>query len=156
MVEGQQEVVISFDERLQAAMKVVREQPAVCRSDSLLNLAEPARKERQRQRVKGRDGHDLRIGPHGGLQLRAAGVQHADGFLCRLVETSAFRGERCRVCAAIDERDAEPQLECLDPAAEGGLRHVPVPGRSREGAGSCKAHEVLEPFQFHLSAVQEA
>jgi hypothetical protein len=66
-----------------------------------------------------------------------------------LAEALALRRQPRRIDAAVDQVKAEPGLQRLDAAAEGGLRRIPLFGGAREIAGFGHRQEILQPAQLH-------
>ncbi len=109
---------------------------------------QPARKEGDVSVCSAAKRHEA--GSCGRRSTCRARVEGADRFLCDGQEIAPRGREFGRHGRAADERRAQPALQLLDPAAEGGLRHVAQLGRAREAGRVGKRHEILQPLDLHI------
>ncbi|GKT00187.1 hypothetical protein AVKW3434_12380 [Acidovorax sp. SUPP3434] len=113
-----------------------------------LQLAQPARKEGEREHVRGREAQAGGRRVVRGARLDAGGLQVGQQGFHQGQKALPRRREGGRVRAAVEQLHAHPFLQRADVAAERGLGDGPGLGGAREIAALGQGQEVFQPFEI--------
>jgi hypothetical protein len=153
MVVAKQEMHLSAQNDLLAALHAVRNQVQGAESGKIQPGAYPARKERKRKRVSCRDRQALTILLTHRPGIPSRFLQTARDFGCQRQEMGTRFGQRDALWATREKPGANPILKTANAPAESWLRHVSCVSGARKAFQFRQSQKIFEPVEVHADAV---